>query len=56
MFKNLRADIRAAKLNDPAARSKFEIFLTYSGVKALSWHRYAHFLYKIKIPQEFNLL
>ena len=48
MFKNLRADIRAAKLNDPAARSKFEIFLTYSGVKALSWHRYAHFLYKIK--------
>ncbi len=49
MFKNLRADIRAAKLNDPAARSKFEIFLTYSGVKALSWHRYAHFLYKIKL-------
>jgi serine O-acetyltransferase len=49
MFKNLRADIRAAKLNDPAARSKFEIFLTYSGVKALSWHRYAHFLYKIHL-------
>ena len=49
MFKNLRADIRAAKLNDPAARSKFEIWLTYSGVKALSWHRYAHFLYKIRL-------
>ena len=49
MFKNLRADIRAAKLNDPAARSKFEILLTYSGVKALSWHRWAHFLYKIKL-------
>ena len=48
MFKKLRADIRAAKLNDPAARSKFEIWLTYSGVKALSWHRFAHFLYKIK--------
>ncbi len=49
MFKNLRADIRAAKLNDPAARSKAEIFFTYSGVHALSWHRWAHFLYKIKL-------
>lgn len=48
-FKNLRKDIRAAKANDPAARNKFEIFLTYSGVKALSWHRWAHFLYKIKL-------
>ena len=48
-FKNLRKDINAAKANDPAARNKFEIFLTYSGVKALSWHRWAHFLYKIKL-------
>ena len=48
-FKNLRKDIRAAKANDPAARNKFEIFLTYSGVKALSWHRWAHSLYKIKL-------
>ncbi len=49
MFKRLRADIRAAKQNDPAARSKFEIWLTYSGVHALSWYRYAHFLYKIRL-------
>jgi len=48
MFKRLRADINAAKLNDPAARSKFEIWLTYSGVKALAWHRLANFLYRIK--------
>ena len=48
-FKSLRADIRAAKQNDPAARSKFEIFWTYSGVKALSWHRWANFLYRIKL-------
>ena len=48
-FKNLRADINAAKRNDPAARSKFEIWLTYSGVKALSWHRWANFLYRIKL-------
>lgn len=49
MFKRLRADINAAKQNDPAARSKFEIWLTYSGVKALSWHRWANFLYRIKL-------
>ena len=29
MFKRLRADIAAAKRNDPAARNKFEIWLTY---------------------------
>ncbi len=46
MFKKLRADINAAKLNDPAARSKFEIWLTYSGVHALSWHRWANFLFR----------
>ena len=49
MFKNLRADIRAAKENDPAARNAFEIWLTYSGVHALSWHRVAHFFHKIKL-------
>jgi len=48
-FRNTRADIRAAKQNDPAARSKFEIFWTYSGVKALRWHRWANFLYRIKL-------
>ncbi len=48
MFKKLRADIAAAKRNDPAARSKFEIWLTYAGVHALSWHRWAYFLYRIR--------
>lgn len=46
-FKNLRKDIAAAKRNDPAARNKFEIFLTYSGVHALSAHRVARFFYRI---------
>ena len=50
MFKNLRADIRAAKENDPAARNAFEVWLTYSGVHALSWHRFAYFLHvKVKL-------
>ena len=48
-FKNLRADIKAAKINDPAARNSFEIWLTYSGVHALSWHRVAYFFHKIKL-------
>ena len=48
-FKNLREDIKAAKRNDPAARNSFEIWLTYAGVHALSWHRVAYFLHKIKL-------
>lgn len=48
-FKRLRMDINAAKKNDPAARSKFEIWLTYAGVHALSWHRVAQFFYKIHL-------
>lgn len=48
-FKNLRADIKAAKNNDPAARNSFEILLTYSGVHALSWHRVAYACHKIKL-------
>ena len=35
--------------NDPAARSKFEVWLTYSGVKALSHHRLANRLYKMRL-------
>ena len=49
MFKRLRADIEAAKRNDPAARNKFEIWLTYSGVHALSWHRWANRLYRMHL-------
>ncbi len=48
-FSSLRADVRAAKKNDPAARNSFEILLTYSGVHALSWHRVAYGLHKIKL-------
>ncbi len=48
-FKKLRADIDAAMKNDPAARNRLEVYLTYSGVRALIWHRRAAFLYKIKL-------
>ena len=46
MFKSLKADINAAMQNDPAARNKFEVWLTYSGVKALSAHRRANFFHR----------
>ena len=46
-FSRLRKDIAAAKRNDPSARNKFEIWLTYSGVHALSWHRWANRLYRM---------
>ena len=48
MFKHLKKDIAVAMEKDPAARSKIEVFLTYSGVKALSYYRVAHALYKRK--------
>ncbi|MBE7088522.1 MAG: serine O-acetyltransferase [Clostridiales bacterium] len=48
-FKKLRADIDAAKKNDPAAKSKFLIWLTYGGVRALARHRRANFFYRHKM-------
>ena len=48
-FKRLRMDIDAAMDNDAAARSKFEVWLTYSGVKALSHHRLANRLYRMNL-------
>ena len=36
MFKKLRMDIDAAMANDPAARTRFEVWLTYSGIKAIN--------------------
>jgi serine O-acetyltransferase len=40
------SSIRAAKERDPAARSTFEILLTYAGVHAVGWHRLAHALWR----------
>lgn len=48
MFKRIKEDIRAVKDRDPAARSSFEIFFLYPGVKAIRMHRRAHFFYTHK--------
>lgn len=49
MFKTLRADLKAIKENDPAARNYFEICLLYPGFHALIGYRIAHLFYKIKL-------
>lgn len=46
MFDNIKADLQVAMDRDPAARSKFEVFLTYSGFKAICRYRMAHWFYK----------
>ncbi len=45
MFENLKKDIAAVKANDPAARSSAEIFFLYSGLHALQWYRFAHWMW-----------
>ena len=48
MFRRIREDIAFVKEMDPAARSSFEIFLTYSGLHAVWFYRISHFFYLIK--------
>lgn len=45
MFKKIRADIKVVMERDPAARSSFEVFLTYSGIRALYLYRRAHWFW-----------
>ena len=42
----LKKDIDAAMANDPAARTRFEVRHTYSGIKALIAYRRANFFYR----------
>jgi serine O-acetyltransferase len=46
MWEQIREDIQVVFERDPAARSKFEVVLTYSGLHAIWAHRVAHRLYK----------
>ena len=48
-FKALRQDIKSIKERDPAARSSAEVFLLYSGVRALISYRFSHWLHKKKL-------
>jgi serine O-acetyltransferase len=46
MIKRIKEDLDNAILRDPAARNKFEVFLTYPGVHAIWNYRIAHQLWK----------
>jgi serine O-acetyltransferase len=48
MFTKIKEDIEVVFEQDPAARSKLEVILTYSGLHAIWAHRIAHALYKRK--------
>ena len=41
----LKETIEAYQRNDPAARSKFEVFWLYNGLHAIMYHRVAHWLF-----------
>ncbi|WP_435368149.1 serine O-acetyltransferase [Sporosarcina luteola] len=46
VFRRMKEDIHCIFEQDPAARSTFEVVLTYSGLHAVWAHRIAHALYK----------
>jgi serine O-acetyltransferase len=48
MFKSFREDLDVIFDQDPAARSYFEVILTYSGLHAIWMHRVAHVLWRKK--------
>lgn len=48
LFKYTKADINFIMENDPAARSKIEVFLLYPSVHSLMMYRVSHFFYTKK--------
>jgi serine O-acetyltransferase len=49
MFKKLKEDVDVIFDQDPAARSYFEVILTYSGLHAIWAHRLAHVFWKKRL-------
>jgi serine O-acetyltransferase len=49
-FQKLRKDYHAALSMDPAATNKVEVILTYAGLHALLFYRFAHSLWRRRIP------
>jgi serine O-acetyltransferase len=45
-FRRAREDIRNALMRDPAARSRLEVFLSYSGLHAVWNHRFNNWLWR----------
>lgn len=55
VWRLIREDVDCVKSRDPAARNTFEIILTYPGVHAVIWHRFANVLWRrgMKFPGRF---
>lgn len=49
LFKRIRSDVQTVLDRDPAARSFWEVFFLYSGVKAIRHYRIAHWFYNKKM-------
>ena len=49
LFERTREDIATALERDPAARSGFEVWLTYSGLHAVWGYRIAHRFYRARL-------
>lgn len=49
MFKRIRSDVKAVLDRDPAARSFWEVYFLYSGVRAIRSYRKAHWFYNKKM-------
>jgi serine O-acetyltransferase len=50
MWKKIKKDFKAVFERDPAAVSRLEVVLTYAGFHAILFYRFAHWLWKIRIP------
>ena len=50
MFGAIKEQIETIFREDPAAKSVLEIFLCYPGFQAILFHRFAHKLYRWKLP------
>lgn len=46
----VETDVQAAYDGDPAATSRMEVVMAYPGLYAVTIHRLAHILYKLKVP------
>lgn len=49
LFKNIAYDIKSVMERDPAARNRVEVFFLYPGIRAVFWHRVAHFFFLHKM-------
>lgn len=48
-FRTIKNDIEVIFEQDPAARSRFEVIMTYSGLHAIWGHRIAHWFWRHKL-------